>query len=456
MSKPKHIYTLLDVAKSLQSIIGKTYTKQYWIKAEIARLNFYPKSGHAYPDLVYKEEGKIQAEMRSIIWGSDFVKINRKFQDNVKSKLSDGMQILFQATVSYHPKYGLSLTIMDIEPSFTLGEMAREKAETIQRLKEAQIFHQNKRLPFPVLPKRLAVISVSTSKGYHDFLNIIQNNTHGFAIQSYLFSALLQGERCAKSILEKLNLIKTKADYFDAVLIIRGGGGDVGLNAYDDYELTSCIATFPLPVVTGIGHSTNLTIAEMVSHTNKITPTDVAYFMVEKFSNLKKKLDETERLLHQTTAHFLKSHQDSLTQTADLLQIHTKHFIQSSYAQLDNKKERIIEQSLRLLKTSFQHLEQYQQRLKHAVDYSSNEMLFLLNAFHNRIRIAVQYQVNINTKELEQLSKQVELLNPKNVMKRGYSITTLNGKSITNQQQLTSGNEIKTILYNGTIESIVK
>ena len=269
---PANYYTLSQITEHLQKLLRKTYVREYWIKAEVVRLNYYPKSGHCYPDLVEKNENGVKAQIRAIIWNSTFVNINRKFREETGRELSDGMEILFRAKIDYSPVHGLALHISDIDPGFSLGKMAAEKLNTIRRLKKEGLFYKNKSLPFPVLPKRIAVISVETSKGYHDFSKILRDNSRGYRFFVMLFPAILQGDVAIESIGKQLDRIRSVAHHFDLAAIIRGGGGDVGLDCYNSYELASAVADFPLPVVSGIGHSTNETVVEMVSYLTPLHP----------------------------------------------------------------------------------------------------------------------------------------------------------------------------------------
>ena len=287
------VLTLSQLTEGIARVIGENYPAPLWIKAEVAKLNYYPSSGHCYPSLVEKDQGTVRAEIRSTIWANDYMRINRNFLQVTKEPLKEGIQILFRALVKYHPVYGLSLQISDIDPSYTLGEMAREKMETIMKLKNEALFGRNHLVPIPLLPKRIAVISVSTSKGFSDFINILENNPWGYAFSCALFPALLQGDKAVESIISQLQAISGFAQYFDVVTIIRGGGGDVGLNCYDNYQLAREVALCPLPVITGIGHSTNETVVEMVAGQNKITPTDVAYFLIQHFHDFSARVEES-------------------------------------------------------------------------------------------------------------------------------------------------------------------
>src|SRR5690606_124900 len=250
----KTVFSLLEVARSVQKTIANRYKSVYWVKAEMNKLNHYSHSGHCYPELVEKREGQVVAEMRSVLWRPDYERINRQFIETTKEPLKGGITIWLQATVSYDPRYGLTLRILDIDPVHTLGELQREKMESINRLKREGIFGANKSLSFPLVPKRLAVISVESSKGYADFLKILQHNPWGYRFEQTLFPALLQGDKSVPAIIGQLENIMQQRHEYDVAAIIRGGGGDVGLSSYNNYLLAASIAKFPIPVLTGIGH----------------------------------------------------------------------------------------------------------------------------------------------------------------------------------------------------------
>ncbi|HSJ12196.1 MAG TPA: exodeoxyribonuclease VII large subunit, partial [Gillisia sp.] len=261
----KQIFPLSKLSEAIENVINTYCSKIVWVKAEIVRLNYYSHTGHCFPELVEKKDGKIIAEIRGNIWKVNFERINKKFRLVLNEDLGDDMTVVIQATVTYHPVYGLALNILDIDPEFTLGELARQKMETIKKLQEENIFFANKHTSLALLPKTIALISVSSSKGYLDFMNVIQNNPQGYKFHIFLFPAVLQGEKAVTTIISQMDRIRELKGVFDAVAIIRGGGGEVGLSCYDNYELAKTIATFPLPVLTGIGHSTNETVSELVS-----------------------------------------------------------------------------------------------------------------------------------------------------------------------------------------------
>jgi exodeoxyribonuclease VII large subunit len=292
----KKVFSLIEVTLSIQKTISERYKSSFWVKAEMNKLNNYSYSGHCYPDLVEKKDGRVIAQMKSNLWKNDFNRINNNFLTVLKEPIKDGIKILFCATITFDPSHGLSLRIIDIDPAYSLGELEREKQETIAKLNREGIFRNNRRLTLPLLPQRIAIISVETSKGYADFLKVIGNNPWGYKFFYFLFPALLQGEKSINSILHQLGRIGKVTKHFDVVAIIRGGGGDVGLSSYNNYELAKEIALFPIPVITGIGHSTNETVAEMVSFSNAITPTELADLLIQKFHNFSVPLKKRKKL----------------------------------------------------------------------------------------------------------------------------------------------------------------
>ena len=452
---PKY-YSLFELATSLQSVIEKTYKRAYWVKAEIAKLNYYPKSGHCYPDLVDKKEGKVLAQMRAIIWAGTYTDITRKFKDATKEEMKEGMTILFLVKVSFHPNHGLSLNILDIEPSFTLGEMAREKTATIERLKKEGIFDRNKKLDIPLLPKNLAIISVETSKGYHDFINIINGNNWGYYFHTTLFPALLQGDSAVKSLTGQLNAVKAVSERFDVVLIIRGGGGDVGLNCYDNYLLAKEVATFPLPVLTGIGHSTNETVTEMVANQNLITPTDVAYFLIGKFHNFSVRVQDAEKKISAYSNEILTFENQKLSEVTRLfrsltqnLLMQNKHILNEFETELQNKSGIFIANRKR-------YLNNIRLQLKYKPSDVLKDGYGKLTVLSTLLNIRSKQILKNHNNGIERIAEKVRLLEPTNILKRGYSITTHNGKPVKDVRELKKGETIKTEIYNGSMESKIE
>ncbi len=386
----RKVFSLSEITDSLELNIKRSYPNSFWVRAEISKLNLYKYSGHAYPELVEKKDGKIVSQIRSIIWQNDFRRINAKFLQIIKEPLKDGISIVCRARLSFSSVYGLSLMIEDIDPLVTLGDLEKEKNDCIQRLQKENLWTLNKEKELAFLPQRLAVISVGTSKGYSDFIQTIEEDSKDFKIFTYLFPSLLQGDGASAQMIEALDVIEVVKDYFDCVLIIRGGGGDIGLSCYNDYRLCHRIATFPLPVLTGIGHSTNETVAEMISHANFITPTALADFILDRFHGFISNLNTLKQQIVKCTDILLDKQTTKLKHTRQMLNISIQKRIEKEKYLLDNKSDII------------------------------------------------------------------KMLNPLNVLKRGYSITTINGKPIKSVSQIKKGESITTKISDGEFVSVIK
>jgi len=434
MSEERRVFSLLQVAQSIQKTISDRYTSTYWIKAEINKLNFYPLSGHAYPELVEKVDGRVVAEMRSIIWKADFERIQNKFISQIKEPLKDGIKVLLEAKITYSPAYGLSLTILDIDPTLTLGDLEREKMDSISELKKLGIFDRNKKLSLALIPQRIAVVSVETSKGWSDFLDVIRNNKEGFAFAIQLFPAVLQGDKAPFEIREQLRKIAATSKDFDAVAIIRGGGGDIGLSCYNNLELCKTIAEFPIPVLTGIGHSTNETVSELVSHTNAITPTKLAECLLQKFRNFEQPMESLLIQLKHLSAQHFKG---------------TLHHFEAVHQRFQNQATLIIQ------KKDFS-IQQFQQKLSSASKEQIKEVGYLLEQENRNLHHNSQNFLEKTAQNIHLFAEKTNLLSPVHVLKRGFSITRLNGKSITDSSSLKIGDEVETEVLNGSFTSKIE
>ncbi len=454
-NKTQKYYSLGELTGSIRKVIAKTYTSAYWVKTEIAKLNFYPYSGHCYPDLVEKQNNKVVAQIRATIWSGTYDSIAKKFRQVTGENLSQGMTVLLLVRVVYHEQHGLSLNILDVEPSFTLGEMAREKMQSIERLKNEGLFNKNKQLIFPLLPKNIAVISVETSKGYHDFVNILQNNRYGYHFEQTLFPALLQGEGAVKSIVQQLKAIATKSVGFDVVVIIRGGGGDVGLSAYDHYALAKEVAAFPLPVITGIGHATNETVTEMVAFANKITPTDVAYFLIEKFEAFHAVVYNLEERLVTETNLFLAKHTETLNSFTNNFKQQVKFLVEQYKAKLMLYQSEISNLLQHFLNARRNNLLELTTRLQYKPDAIVARETGKLTRFNERLVLLSKQRLKSQAMVLAHLETKLNLLKPENILNRGYSITRLNGKALKRPEDVKTGDKIVTLLSEGSIESII-
>jgi exodeoxyribonuclease VII large subunit len=454
----KKVFSLLEVSRSIQKTIADRYTSSFWVKAEMNKLNFYQHSGHCYPDLVEKQDGKVVAQLRANLWKDDYLRINSDFERVLKEPLKDGVKILILATVAFHPEHGLALRIIDIDPAFTLGDLEKEKLETIERLQREGILASNKQLKLPPLPQRIALISVETSKGYADFLKVLQaaNRNWGYAFFHFLFPSLLQGDNAVADLIRQLRRIRQVIHHFDAVAIVRGGGGDIGLSCYNNYNLAREIALFPVPVITGIGHATNETVAELVAFENAITPTQLADFLVQKFHNFSVPLKKSEEQIASLSLGILE---DASVQFASEVKL-LRSVVKSAVGHHKNQTAMIV-QSLsqharfrihdekRSLTAQSDSIRGHATRMMTAND---QRVLQLVTA----LRKGITGQLREKSLTLAAVEQNLYNLSPAGVMKRGYSITHKNGKLVRSAADIEGGDTITTILADGTAASTVQ
>jgi exodeoxyribonuclease VII large subunit len=454
--KDRKVFPLSKLTDSIAVQIDRSFAGAYWITAEISKLNYYPQSGHCYPQLVEKRDGKIVADIRGFILNSRYRELSKRFEQVNGKQPGDGMQILFRCKVGFHAVYGLSLNIIDIEPAYTLGEMARMRNEALALLVKKGILNQNKILGRPLLLRNLAVVSVETSKGWRDFKNILDSSIYGESIKTRLFPALLQGDAAIDSIAKALGQISALGDHFDAVCIIRGGGGETGLDCYDNFGLAEMICKYPLPVLTGIGHATNLTLVEQVAHRNLITPTALAGFVIEGFTAFNERISDASEALRNLQKGMLRN----LLNGVDKLNSSLKSSLIS----------RRHEAAAALQKTA----RTFEIAAKKAVDANASKVQYQLparlsEASRTYLRSKQQSAVilpsqltklcpaylAVRKQQLSLLSEKTRLLDPAHALKRGYSITTLKGKAITNSDQLNPGDLIETRFATGSSQSTV-
>ncbi len=429
MSEDRHIFSLKQVVSSIRKTIEDRYQSSYWVKAEMHKLNLYP-SGHAFPELVQKEDGKVVAQINGSIWKQNFQRINQRFIDIVKEPVKEGTTLLLNVKVTFNETFGMSLQILDIDPSYSLGELQKERQETLLKLKKEGLLNLNQQLDFPLLPQRIAIISADTSKGLSDFMKVLNNNSAGFAFFTMLFTAYLQGNVASESIIGQLKRIHKVKHHFDIVVIVRGGGGEVGLSCYNNFELCKAIAEFKLPVLTGIGHSTNLTVAEMIAFRNAITPTELGDFLLEAFNEVSVPVQNASaqikrsslQILEKVSKNFLHETKTFKSNVKHSMVFHTNQLIQTSrklHAKtdlaIDRNRERVGYIQRELLQSSKRFHHEKRLYLEDASDFlSQNSMQFIEESI----------------KTVNQMERSIELLDPKNVLKRGYSIARLNGKTI--------------------------
>jgi len=454
MSSP---VTLLELNKSIQGTIRQNFAERVWVIGEISEIKTN-RNGHCYFELVERDAIKesLIAKARGIIWSSVYRLLRPYFEEATGGPLRQGIKVLVLVSVEFHELYGFSIVVYDIDPAYTLGDMAQARERVIAQLTEEGILQMNKQTPLPLVPQNIAVISSETAAGYQDFKKHLNAYQAQVTIFTKLFPAIMQGNEAVYSIIEALEQIYQLEGLFDAIVIIRGGGSQSDLSCFDNYELASHIAQFPLPILTGIGHDKDESVADIVAHTQLKTPTAVAEFLIQKallFENQLYSLEnditqEVERQLQQANIYlslisnkFVHTTQKQVYQHKHKLQRATQaihHFTQKELAAQNN------------------YLQHYKQKLtEHARRFITQQKKQAIGIKEQMRQQATNY---CNTKETL-LSTKMELLasiDPKNVLRRGYSITKFNNKLLKNSTDIAAGDVIETTLYKGKIKSRIE
>ena len=451
----KTIFSLLEVTNSIKKTLEDRYKSAFWIKAEMNKLNHYSQSGHCFPEIIEKVNGKIIAQIKATLWRDDYQNINRNFLRILKEPLKNGIKILFLAKISFDPAFGLSLQIIDIDPQYTLGDLENEKRETIKKLQLEGIYDKNKKLELSFLPQRIAIISVETSKGFGDFIDVIDKNSWNYKFFYLLFPSILQGDKAVTGIISQLEKIRKVIHHFDAVAIIRGGGGDVGLSCYNNYELAKAITLFPLPVITGIGHVTNETVCEMIAHTNAITPTKLAEFLLQKFHNFSVPIQKAKEKIADKSRRLLSEENTKLESELKLFRSMTINILNTNGNQIKNASYAIQQQSQFIVKNNHEKLNVVKAKTRIATKFNLNQLKVTVIQLQEKLELQPILYLKNSELALENIEKNIQIMDPINVLKRGFSITYFNGKSIKNVSQLEEGAAINTMLFKGTIDSTI-
>ena len=354
---PNQPITLSDLQGAVKTTLLERFALPVWVVAEVAELKVN-YSGHCYLELVEKgaKDGVPKAQARAVIWRSHYPRIAGYFEAETGQRLGAGLQVLIKATVNYHELYGFSLQISDIDPSYTLGDMARQRQQTIARLQAEGVWEMNREQVMPPVVQRIAVVSSRNAAGWQDFRNELQKSPYAFQVT--LFDAFMQGEAAEDSIVAALYAISERIEEFDAVVVIRGGGSASDLNCFNGYRLCAHIAQFPLPILTGIGHDKDQSVADLVAHTPLKTPTAVAGWLVERMLQVEGWLNEAALQLHDRAREH--SRRERL-----LLERYASEIRAESHHRLAREEERLRQQNQLLREIPIGRLESLRQQLMH-------------------------------------------------------------------------------------------
>ena len=471
--------SLSELQGRVKSSLEETFSMPIWVIAEISEMTVN-RSGHCYLDLVETEQGTdtVIARCRATIWSYTYRMLKPYFETTTGQVFTEGLKVLLQAKVEYHEVYGFSLNIRDIDPVYTLGDMARQRREIIRRLQEDGVFEMNKELELPMVPQRIAVISSPTAAGLQDFLDQLHNNPHQFVFYTKLFPAVMQGIEAPRSIMDALGQIYEYEQLFDAVVIIRGGGAQIDLACFDQYELAFHVAQFPLPVITGIGHDKDDTVIDLVAHTRMKTPTAVAEFLISGALRFSQELKELEKHFTELVNDQLEQNTNRLNDAADQLNRLVNQMIVAQQNRLNIARIQLANRSAVFLKEQQSNLKQliigaknktnrFVTRQNHLLDQSGNKLNFifreqvlkrknLLNQFGHLIKIRAIDQIRTEKKNISSIQEKLRLVDPQNILKRGYSLTLMNGKIVKSVHLVKEGDLLETRLSDGIVESKVK
>ncbi|PKQ61773.1 exodeoxyribonuclease VII large subunit [Labilibaculum manganireducens] len=449
--------SLFQLNQQIKNILSDTFTSGVWIVAEISELR-YNQNGHCYLELVEKGENSDQiiAKAKATIWSYTFRMLKPYFETTTGQSFSSGIKVLVNVSVEFQEIYGFSLNIKDIDPTYTLGDMARRRKEIIARLDEEGVLEMNKELAFPEIPKCIAIISSPTAAGYDDFTNQLDNNSFGYKFHYKLFPAVMQGNNAEESIIAALDKINEYEDVFDVAVIIRGGGSQADLNCFDSYWLAFNIAQFPMPVISGIGHERDETIVDLVAHTKVKTPTAAAEFLIDCF-------DECREYQNGLREQFLEEVNEVLLSSSEKL-VHLTNKFSPMVSQILERKSNQLSAAKQRLKTAGTHLLgnqfHYQQRLNSQFQYSTERRIenqkTLINQLQIKLKTKIKRQIEQQKHHLSLFGQSVKYLNPDHILKKGYTLSLKEGKIIKDIDQLSPQDIIETRFANGSVESQVQ
>ena len=409
----EQVLSLYELNGLVKRTIRDRMSETYWVQAELSdvRSNY---SGHCYLEFIQKDASgnNLIAKARGTIWSNIYKMLKPYFEQETGQAFASGIKVLVRVSVDFHELYGYSLTVLDIDPTYTVGDMERKRREILRLLEEEGVIDLNKELEMPVLPQRIAVISSATAAGYGDFCNQLSNNPRGYGFYTELFPAIMQGERVEESIIAALDAIYARLEAFDVVVIIRGGGATSDLSGFDTYELAANCAQFPLPIITGIGHERDDTVIDLIAHTRVKTPTAAAAFLVA-----------------------------CMDQVAD---------------RLDNLSFRLQQGVRNRLLWEHRRIEGLKQRIPSSAYKRISDAKYGLLAANRDLQMATRQFLSMKKHRLELLQQRLNDALPEKQLARGYSITLKNGKAVKDASILEKGDTLVTLLHQGKVESVIK
>lgn len=420
----------------LTTLIGDAITvhlsPSYWIVADVVELreNY---SGHCYLNLAEKDEDKVLAQCRASIWKPTYRMLKPYFESTTGQAFTSGVRVKIKVAVSFHNVYGLNLTVQDIDPTFTVGELTVRRQQILQMLENDGVVDMNKALELPVAPQRIAVISSPTAAGYEDFIEQLKQNPYDYAFDAKLFPAVMQGDGAEASLVSAMEQVFDRIDEFDVVVIIRGGGSALDLACFDNYNIAFYLTQMPVPVIVGIGHERDETVLDLIAHTALKTPTAVAAYLVDLLQNVERQVDEiSERLQMSVHQIVLRQKQNLYNMTSGLPAL---------LAQDLASKKMLLQNTVFRLSES----------IKEYLDSEKNTV----NPFTSRLQLGLNDSLHRHHKRLDRAELVSVMADPKLLLRKGYSITIKDGKVVKSLAELKKGDVLTTHLDDGKVDSIL-
>lgn len=426
--------TLRELNRRIAGLVSVPETQDVWVTAELSDVRV--SGGHCYMELVEKNEatGGVEARLRGIIWANAYGRISVEFSSVTGSRLSTGMKVMVRGSVNYHAAFGLSLVIIGINPEFTIGDVARRRREILDRLMREGVAEDNRRLAWPTLANRIAVISAKGAAGYGDFINHLYANPRNLRFKSKLFAAVMQGERTARSVIDALERIMAECEQWDCVVIIRGGGATSDLLAFDDYDLASSVAQFPLPVVVGIGHERDVTVLDYVANMRVKTPTAAAEWLIGHGEGALDRLRELALEIGRAAVDKTGGSRTQLAYCEGLLPVAARGVIERANVRMGRGAMSVSGVIGRRISSELS-------RLSHYVEM---------------VGVGGENAIKNQRERLDARVRLVEVLSPQSTLNRGYSLTLVNGRAVKSAAEVVPGSVIETLLADGTVRSVVE
>lgn len=436
----RNTLTLFELNTLVRDTLALEMPDEYWVEAELSEAR--EVRGHCYMELIQKEEGSNTpvAKASAKCWANTWQLVKPHFMRITGQQIHAGMKVMLKVFAQFHESYGFSWIVTDIDPTYTMGDMARKRQEIIRLLKEEGVFELQKELQLPMFCQRVAVISSANAAGYGDFVNQLENNEYDFRFHTQLFPATMQGEGVEQSVIlalekiYKMHLGFKNNEKFDCVVIIRGGGATSDLSGFDTLALAENVANYPIPIITGIGHERDESVLDMVSHTRVKTPTAAAAFLINHLKVVLDLIEDAEQRIS-----------SKVRQQMDVQKIRLLHYSQqipSLFSLVKTRQEACIDR--------------LQNNLLLSISSRLQEEHHLLDIVSHNIQPVLERKILREGHLLELMKEKVEALNPELLLQRGYSITFSNGKVVKDGSLLKTGDELETRLAKGTVRSIVR